>query len=883
MRRFLNRLINLFRGPHADGEMSREMQSHLALLQEDFEKRGLTPDEARREARRSYGGLEQAKELHRETRSFQWVEHLSKDIRYGTRNLLRTPGFTAVAVLTLALGIGANTAIFSVVNAVLLRPLAYQDPGRLVTVLHYGSGPVAPGSFIDWRVQNTSFEAMEAAQFWRPNVSNSDPPEQVLGLHLTPGMFAMLGVQPALGRWFATKANAKVAEHEIVLSDGLWTRRYGRDPKVLWKRMTLNGESFTIIGVMPPDFKFAPFWATRAEMWAPETFASRVQDREGRSLRVFARLKPGVTVAQAQADINAIAARIEEKYPGASRGARVTPLKENVTGKVETPLWIVLGAAAFLLSIACANVAHMMLARTSDRQKEIAVRTALGATRNRLLGQFLTESLLLASLGAAAGVMLAFWGTKALVALSPAYIPRVETVGIDHQVVVFLFGVTALTAIAFGLAPAMRAAAANLSGALKEGGRGGTDSARRGRLRSVLVASEFALAFMLLIGAGLMIRSFYALQAVDPGFDPHNVVSMTVSVTGSPEGLPDRRPLFYRQLVEHVRTLPGVVSAAGINHLPIAGDLWTRSFIFEGRPEPRRGEEPNGVYRLVTPGYFETMRLPLLAGRDVSVNDDATGAGVVVINESAAKDYWPNENPIGKRFRFKSENGEVQPRITVIGVVKNAKQLDWAERIWDEFYFAAAQHDAGRLEDPGDHLDYVTLVVRARSDAAAIAPEIKKAVWSFDHNLPISNILTMERVVEEATAQQRFEMLLFGVFGAVALALAAAGIYGVMNYAVSRRTHEIGIRMSLGASRSDVLKLVVGQGIRQAIAGTAAGCAGALLLSRLMSKMLYGVRPTDPFTFGGVLVALGCAALIATLVPARKAACVEPAIALRND
>jgi predicted permease len=380
-----------------------------------------------------------------------------------------------------------------------------------------------------------------------------------------------------------------------------------------------------------------------------------------------------------------------------------------------------------------------------------------------------------------------------------------------------------------------------------------------------------------------MIRSFYALQAVDPGFDPHNVVSMTVSVTGSPEGLPDRRPLFYRQLVEHVRTLPGVVSAAGINHLPIAGDLWTRSFIFEGRPEPRRGEEPNGVYRLVTPGYFETMRLPLLAGRDVSVNDDATGAGVVVINESAAKDYWPNENPIGKRFRFKSENGEVQPRITVIGVVKNAKQLDWAERIWDEFYFAAAQHDAGRLEDPGDHLDYVTLVVRARSDAAAIAPEIKKAVWSFDHNLPISNILTMERVVEEATAQQRFEMLLFGVFGAVALALAAAGIYGVMNYAVSRRTHEIGIRMSLGASRSDVLKLVVGQGIRQAIAGTVAGCAGALLLSRLMSKMLYGVRPTDPFTFGGVLVALGCAALIATLVPARKAACVEPAIALRND
>lgn len=883
MRRFLRRLTNVLRGADADREMKREMESHLALLQEDFEKRGLTPEAARIEARRSYGGLEQAKELHRETRSFRWLDQLSRDLHFGVRSLLRTPGFTAVAVLTLALGIGANTAIFSVVSAVLLRPLAYKDPNRLVTILHWGNGPVAPGSFLDWRAQSTSFDAMEAAQAWRGNVTNSDPPEQIEALRVTPGMLAMLGVQPALGRWFVNTPNMKVAEHEVVLSDRLWARRYNRDPNVLWKQMTLYGIDYTIVGVMPPDFKFAPFWATRAEMWVPDTFAYGAQDRDGRRLRIFARLKQGVSLAQSRADIAAVAARLEEKYPGTSKGARVTPLKENVTGKVETPLLIVLGSAAFVLLIACANVAHMMLSRTSDRQKEIAVRTALGASRGRLLGQFLTESLLLAWLGAAAGVMLAFWGTKALVALSPAYIPRVETIGIDRQVVLFLLGITVLTAIAFGLAPAMRAAAANLSGALKEGGRGGTDSAQRGRLRSVLVASEFALAFVLLIGAGLMIRSFYALQAVDPGFDPHNVVSLTVSVDGSPEGQADRRQMFYRQLVEQVRALPGVESAAGINHLPLAGDLWTRSFLFEGRPEPRHGDEQNGVYRLVTPGYFDAMRLPLLAGRDIAIGDNAASGAVAVLNEHAAQSYWPDENPIGKRFRFTSGKGDVQPWITVVGVAKNAKQLDWTAPIWDEVYFAAAQHDAGRLEDSGDHLNYLTLVVRTRSDAAAMAPALKKTVWSFDRNLPVSNILIMERVVAEATAEQRFEMLLFGVFGAVALAMAAAGIYGVMNYAVSRRTHEIGIRMSLGASRGDVLKLVVGQSIKQAIAGTAAGCAGALLLSGLMSKMIYGVRPSDPLTFVGVLVVLGCAALIATVVPARKASHVEPVIALRND
>jgi putative ABC transport system permease protein len=809
------------------------------------------------------------------------LEHFVQDIRYGARGLFRTPGFTVIAAITLALGIGANTAIFSVVNAVLLRPLAYKDADRLVTVLHNGSNPVAVANYIDWRDQSRSFDAMAAAEYWGANLTGSDSAEHLTGLQVTQNLLPMLGVEPMLGRLFIPGEDRKGSEHEAVLSYRLWQRRFNRDPNVLGKPITLDSQGYIVVGVMPPDFKFAPFWATRAELWVPMAFGDRIHNRDGSSLRIFARLKPGVALAQARADIATITGRLEREYPGTNRSVVVTPLKENVVGKVQTPLLLVLGAVGFVLLIACANVAHMLLARTSDREREIAVRTALGAARSRVIAQFLTENLLLAAIGAVAGLLLALAGTKALVALSPAYLPRVEMVGLDAHVVLFLLGITVFTVVVFGLAPAMQATAANLSGALKEGGRGDSGGIRRNRLRSFLVASEFALAFMLLIGAGLMVRSFFALQSVDPGFNPHNVLSMIVSVAGTKEAGPNQRAIFYRQLLERVRTLPGVTSAGGINHLPLAGDMWGFGFAIEGRPKPRPGESPKGVYRVAMPGYFETMRLPLRRGRAITENDDARAPGVVVINERAARLYWPGQDPIGKRITF---DGTQNPPTwsTIIGVAANAKQSDWAAESSPEVYLAALQN-RDFLGETGSHISYITLVARTAGDPAKLAAAVKNLVWSFDRNLPVSEVFTMDRVVADANAQPRFEMLLLGVFAAVALLLAAVGIYGVMNYSVSRRTREIGIRVSLGAGRADVLRIVLGQGMLQAAAGAAVGVVGVLLLSQFIAKLLYGVHPIDPVTFGGVALVLGAAALLASGVAARKAIRIEPVVALRNE
>ena len=798
------------------------------------------------------------------------------DLRHGARALLRTPGFTLLAVLTLALGIGANTAIFSVVNAVLLNPLAYQDPDRLVTLLHYGTSPVAPANYADWRDQSHSFEAMAAAQYWSPNLTGVDSPEHLTGLQVTQSMFPLLGIAPLMGRTFAAGEDQKGAEHEVVLSYRLWQRRFNGDPHGLGKPILLDGESFTIIGVMPASFKFAPFWATHAELWVPLAFGDRIHERGGNSLRIFARMKPGVPLTAARAEVAAITGRLDVQYPGTNRHVVVTPLKENVVGKVETPLMIVLCGVGFVLLIACANVAHMLLARTSGRQLEIAVRTALGASRSRVMAQVLTENLLLASLGAAAGLLLALGGVKALVALSPADIPRVETVAINARVVFFLLATTVVTAAIFGLAPAMQATAGNLSAALKEGGRGGSDGVRRNRLRGFLVASEFALAFMLLIGAGLMIRSFFALQSVDPGFDPHHVLSMVVSVAGSQEAPEGRREIFYRQLVQQVRNIPGVESAGAINHLPLAGDLWGWDFAIEGRPKPRPGESPGAAYRVAMPGYFETMRLPILRGRAIAATDDAGAPGVVVINQRAANQYWPGEDPIGKRIVMESG------AYSIIGISANARQEDWAEEPEAEIYLSALQN-RDFLGATGSHIAYITLVMRTAGNPADLAPAVKQAVWSMDRNLPISQVLPMDRAVADATAEPRFLALLLAVFAAVALLLAAVGIYGVMSYAISRRTHEIGIRISLGATRADVLRMVLRQGMVQALAGSLVGVGGALFLGRLMARMLYGVRPNDPLTFGTVSVVLAVAALLAICVPARRATRIEPMAALRQE
>ncbi|HYZ86198.1 MAG TPA: ABC transporter permease [Bryobacteraceae bacterium] len=881
MRRFVLRLANVFRNSSSEHELDREIASHLALLQEDFEKRGFSPEEARYAAARSYGGVEQAKELHRDERSFVWVEQRWRDLRYGFRNLFRTPGFTAIAILTLALGIGANTAIFSVINAVLLRPLAYKDSDRLVTLLHDGTNPVAGGNFHDWREQSHSFEAMGAAEVWGPNLTGEPPAERIRGLKITQSILPMLGVDPLLGRAFLPGEDRVGNERKVMLSHQLWQRRFGGDKGVLGRPILLDGEVYTVVGVMPPGFQFAPFWATKAELWAPLTLQGREHTRGDNSLRIFARLKHDATLEAARADIASVTQTLEKRFPGTNRRVAVTPLKQNVVGKVERPLWILLGAGGFLLLIAAANVAHMLLARTADRQKEIAVRTALGASRHRVLGQFLTENLLLTGIGAAAGLLLAEWGTKALQAQSPGNIPRLDNIGVDWRVLLFVLVVTTFTAILFGLAPALQATVSNLSAALKEGGRDDSGGRQGLRLRNFLVMSEFALALVLLIAAGLMIRSFVALQSIDPGFDPRNVLSMVVSVTGTTEADRSRRDTFYRQLIQSVQNVPGVESASGTNHVPLAGDMWGSTLAIEGRPAPRPGEAPTAVYRVAMPGYFETMRIRLLAGRTLAYSDDKRAPAVVVINQRAAKAFWPGQDPIGQRISFNAT--EANPKwLTVVGVVADAKQGDWASQPLPETYVAALQ-ERSYLESEKPQSAYITLVIRTSVNPADLVDAVKNTIWSINPNLPISEVNTMSAVLANATAQPRFQMWLLGVFAVVALLLAAIGIYGVMSYSISQRRREIGIRISLGANRVEVLQLLLRQGMLQVLGGTLFGFACALLLSQLMSRMLFGVEPTDPFSFASALIVLTAAALLAILIPAQRATRIEPMTALRSE
>ena len=809
------------------------------------------------------------------------------DWKYALRSLLKTPGFTLVAVLTLALGIGANTAIFAVVDSVLLSPLGYKDSGALVTVLPWGGMPVAPANYLDWRDQSHSFAAMGAVESWSANLAGVDQPEQIVGMRVTHNFLPMLGVEPLLGRLFVAGSDLGKAVPEVVLSYALWQRRFEGNPGLLGKSVKLDGEPYTVVGVMPPHFKFMRFWATNAEFCVPIGLdKERAYDRSGASLRVLARLRPHVTLAQARTEMAAVTARLEREYPGSNGDVVVTPLREQVVGKIETPLLLLFGAVGFVLLIACANVAHMLLARGAARQKEMAVRLAVGAGRWRLVRQLLTENILLASAGGGLGLLISLWGIRVLVALSPASLPGVEAVGLDVRVLLFLVALVLVTCVGVGLAPALQTSDVGLNEVLKETGRAGGEGVRHHRLRNALVASEFGLALMLLIGAGLMTRSFIALQSVDPGFNPHRVLSMVVPVAGSSEAAQGKRESFYRLALERIRVLPGVESVAGINHLPLVGDTWSRNFSIDGRPQPRPGEAPWAIYRVATPGYFYTVRLPVLRGRDFSSTDNASAPPVVILNERAAQMYWPGQDPIGQHILFSDTETSVPRRLTIIGVVKDAKQWDWVARPHPEMYLAAFQSPeflGGAKSFLASAYAYITLVVRTAGDPGAMVSAVKKTIGSFDRNLPVTQVVTLDEAVTHANDQPRFEMLLFGVFAGVALLLSAVGVYGVMSYAVSRRTHEIGIRISLGASRHDVLRLVVGQGMQPALIGSGLGLGGAFVLSRLMRDLLYGVQATDLVTFAAVPVALLAVALLATYIPATRATRVDPLIALRTE
>jgi len=806
-----------------------------------------------------------------------------QDLRYSLRNLAKSPLFTAVALLTLALGIGANTAIFSVVNAVLLRALPYADPDRLVTFIREGHSGQSSANFLDWKRDNHAFENMGAVEGWSPNLTGIDKPEQVSAMHITSDVFPVLGVKPIMGRTFTPDEDHVGKDREVVLSYGFWQRLFGGSKDVLGRTVEFNGEPYTVIGVMPSNFRFAfPSWANRTEVWGP--LPVNPEDRVVNSKRLFARLKPGVSLEQARAEMATITARLEKQFPGTNRDLVVTSLKEQVVGDIRPAILVLLGAVGFVLLIACANIAHMMLARASTREREIAVRTALGASRARILRQFLTESALLAVVGGVVGVLIANWGLRALLAWAPEEITQFGSITLDARVLIFALAISIGTGLAFGLAPALQNSALNLIDSLKEGTRGAGLGKHSSRVRSLLVSSEFALALVLLAGAGLMIRTFLALSAIDPGFNPHHLLTMIVSVAGAKDTAAKDRSGFYQRALEQIHTLPGVVSASAINHLPLAGDDWDLPFFIEGRPTPRRGEGPDGTYRVVLPGYFGTMNISLLRGRDFTEHDNQSAPGVIIINEFLANRYWPGEDPIGKRIAVGlDQNGNPSKDwFTIVGITQNVVRRDWNAPPDGEYYLPFLQSPT-YSGGTSPFSKYMTFVVRTAVDAAAQTAAVENAIRSQDKTVTISEVQTMEEVVAETNAQPRFYLYLLAAFAAVALVLAAVGIYGVMSHSVSRRTHELAVRMALGAQREEVMRMVVRESMLLALMGGAVGLVGALALSPLMKSLLYGVRATDPVTLAIAAGVLGVVAMMASYIPARRTTKVDPIVALRYE
>jgi len=881
--------------PGREAEIIEELAQHLEDLYEQSVRGGATSEEAYRASLRELTeGELLAQELRRVERlarqepavpggggATNLIEGIWQDVRYGLRSLAKNPGFTAVAVLALALGIGANSAIFSVVNAILLRPLPYKDPDRLVMVWEdrskngYPRDTPAAGNFHDWREQNQVFEGMAAVANQSFNLTGSGEPERVDGRRVSANLFQLLGVEPLHGRRFLPEEDQPGAGRVVVLSHGLWQRRFGSDPQVLGSQLTLDGESHTVVGVMPADFRFP---SPEDQMWVPIAFNSQEAANRGRHfLQVYARLKPGVGLEQARAEMDTIAARLQQQYPNSNTnvGAAVVPLHEQLVGDIRPALLLLLGAVGFVLLVACANVANLLLARAAARQKEIALRLALGASRARLLRQFLTESLLLALLGGASGLLLALWGVNLLRSFIPESVSQASTVSVDSSVLAFTLLVSVLTGLVFGLAPASQTSGFNLNETLKEGGRDSAAGRRGGRVRSLLVVAEVAVSLVLLIGAGLLINSFLRLRGVDPGFRTDNLLTMKVVLPKTKYPDHARRSAFYTELLGRVAALPGVNSAAVTTNLPLTFKGNSMGVSIEGRPDPGPGQRPSVVTRVVSPDYFRTMGIGLLQGRQFGRDDRADTTSVAVVSETLARRFWPGEDPLGKRLTpGPATSTNPDDWITVVGVARDVRQFELDADPKPQMYLSYEQ--AGFFE-PGD------LVVSTAVDPLGLAGAVRQAVWQVDRDQPVSDVRTMSDILSASLARQRFSTLLLALFAAVALALAAVGVYGVMSYTVARRTHEIGIRMALGARQRDVLRLAVGQALRLVAAGVAVGLAGALLLTRVMASQLYGVSATDPVTLVTITLVLVCVALLASYVPARRAARVDPLIALRYE
>jgi putative ABC transport system permease protein len=816
-----------------------------------------------------------------------------KDVQYAARVLLKSPGFTAIAVIAIALGVGANTAIFSVVNAVLLKPLSYKEPSQLVLIQHHYPkldlrATVSAAGYAYYRDNVKSFSDVSAISGFSVNLTGEGEPERLAGMQVTANLFPALGAQAAEGRTFAAEENEEGRGKVVVLSDGFWRRRFAAQP-VVGKLVTLNGEPYTIVGVMPSTFQLGrEFGGQQPDLWAPITFTPQQLDPNrsltNEYLTVYGRMRPGVTVEQAQAEMEAVAADLRRQYMPNSDASNwtllLTPLEEFVVGRIRTALWVLLGAVVFVLLIACANVANLTLARAAVRQREIAVRTALGASRWRVVRQLLTESLLLSLVGGGAGLLLAMWGVDLLLKLNENRIPRAAEIGLDSRVLLFTLGVSLLTGIIFGLAPAFQTSAVNLHETLKEGGRSGKVGVRRG-VRDALVVAEMAFAVVLLVGAGLLIRSFVQLQQVNPGFEPRGVLAMQLSLP--PNKYADRaaRAAFVRQMLERVRAVPGVKGAGTTTTLPMSGQNSSGSFQIEGRQTAPGENSPHGSRWLASEDYFQTMRIPLVKGRYFEQRDTEAGGHVVVIDEALARKYWPDEDPVGRRVSFESNADPSNPnnRIPiwreVVGVVGHVRNEGLEGESRAQYYVPFGSGNASSAN--------LFVAVNTDGDPAALAPSVRGAITSVDRDLPVFRVMTMEKMVAESLTQRRFLMFLLGVFAALALALAVVGLYGVMSYAVTQRTHEIGLRMALGAQGRDVLRMVVGRGMALVGVGLAIGLAFAFALTRYMASMLYGVSAVDPLTYAGIALLLGAVALLASYIPARRATKVDPMVALRYE
>lgn len=800
------------------------------------------------------------------------MDFFLQDVRHGFRSMMRNPAVTAVAVVALALGIGANSAIFSVVNGVLLRPLPYKHSGRLVVfrekkLPQFPDFSVAPGNYLEWKAQSTVFDEMAAYRFSSLNLTGAGEPERIPGVRVSPALFALLGVQPSLGRDFRPEEGEQGKNNVVVLSHGLWQRRFGSGQDILGKTLVLSGGTYRVVGVMPEGFQFP---GRETEMWIPLVFSAEERTTHGAHyLNAIARVKQGISLERARAEMDTIARRLQQQFPGEDAGWEVTvsPMLEYTVGDLRPALLILLGAVALVLLIACANVANLLLARAASRQKEIALRSALGASRWRIARQMLTESLLLSLFGGALGLALAYWGLRVLLALTPADLPRIADVS-------RALGFTALVALAtgalFGLAPALQACRVDLNQSLKkEGGRSSGAGSGRHRLRGALVVSEVALALVLLIGAGLLMKSFGRLTEVNPGFNPHNLLIANIVLPQSKYSEHSQRAAFFEQLIAKIESLPGVAAAGITQSMPFTGDH-VESFTIEGRPPLPRGEFLRSNFYAVSLDYFRAMGIPLMKGRFFTLSDGKDAPPVAVINESLAKHYFPNEDPIGKRIKLSSDSNLYRE---IVGIAGDVKHYSLDSETPDQNYVPYAQDSYG----------FVTLAVRTAADPKSFASALRGQVGSIDKDLPVASIMTMEKVLSDAVARQRFSMILLTVFAAAALALAGVGLYGVMSYSAAQRTHEVGVRMALGAGQRHVLRLIVGHGLALALAGVGCGLVAAFALSRLLSTMQFGVSAADPVTFAAASMFLVSVAVLASYLPARRASRVDPMVALREE